>query len=107
MRTIKITIVLLITFTVLGFIRAGADFHIAKALPFCDGEAVSIYSWAGLITAGIFLWLLSGITPSFQFLDITGALGVVQENAYVRLACLGVLLIAITLIVKALKHHSR
>lgn len=55
MRAIKITIVLLIAFTLLAFIRAGADFHIAQILPFCDGE-VSNFSWAGLIMAGIFIW---------------------------------------------------
>ena len=54
----------------------------------------------------IFLWLLSGITSSFQFTDIMDSLDVVNENAYVRLACLGVFLIAITLIVKSLKNHS-
>jgi len=60
MKANKITIVLLITFTVLGFIRAGADFHIAKILPFCDGEpAGSIYPWAGLILVVIFLWGLA------------------------------------------------
>ena len=59
MRAIKITIVLLITFVVLGFIRAGADFHIARILPFCDGEPVGMYAWAGLVMAGIFLWGLA------------------------------------------------
>lgn len=56
MRVIKITVVFLIAVTVLGFIRSGADFHIAKILPFCDGEPVSLYHWAGVIMGGIFLW---------------------------------------------------
>ena len=59
MKAIKITIILLVTFTVLAFIRRGADFHIAKILPFCDGEPVSLFSWAGLIMAGLFLWGLA------------------------------------------------
>ena len=53
-----------------------------------------------------FLWLLGNIIPSFQFTDIMDSLDVVNENAYVRLACLGIFLIAITLIVKSLKNHS-
>ena len=56
MRALKITIVLLITITVIAFIRAGDSFHIASVLPFCDGEPVNIYHWAGLVMAGIFLW---------------------------------------------------
>ena len=56
MKAIQILVVLLLTFTLLNFIRAGADFHIAKIIPFCDGEPVSIYHWAGLIVAVIFCW---------------------------------------------------
>ena len=55
MRALKITIVLLITLTVIAFIRAGDNFHIARVLPFCDGD-INLYDWAGLIMAGIFLW---------------------------------------------------
>ena len=54
----------------------------------------------------IFLWLLSGITPSFQFADIMEYLEVAQQNAYVRLGCLGILLIAITLIIKVLTRNG-
>ena len=56
MKILQILVVLLLTFTFLRFIRAGADFHIAKVLPFCDGEPVGIYHWSGLIMAGIFVW---------------------------------------------------
>ena len=56
MRALKITIVLLITITLIAFIRAGDSFHIARVLPFCDGAPVNIYHWAGLVMAAIFLW---------------------------------------------------
>ena len=56
MRALKITIVLLITMTAIAFIRAAGDsFHIARVLPFCDGD-INLYDWAGLAMAGIFLW---------------------------------------------------
>jgi len=47
-----------------------------------------------------FLWLLKGIEPAFEFEDIMQYLGVLKEERYVRLACLGIVLIAITLIIK-------
>ena len=52
----------------------------------------------------VFLWLLSGIEPSFAFSDIMEVFNVVNENAYVRLACLAAVLIAVTLIVKFLRR---
>ena len=56
MRVIKITIVIVVTIIVWKFIQAGDSFHPARILPFCDGEPVNIYHWAGLVMAAIFLW---------------------------------------------------
>jgi len=53
-----------------------------------------------------FFWLINGVESSFSFESIMEQLHVVQEHKYVRLACLGVLLIAVTVIVKTLKNHS-
>lgn len=49
-----------------------------------------------------FLWLLKGIEPAFQFEDIMQYLGVLHEERYIRLACLGIVLIATILISKVL-----
>ena len=54
----------------------------------------------------LFFWLLNGVEPSFSFENIMEQLRVVQKHKYVRLACLGVLLVAVTIIVKTLKNHS-
>lgn len=53
----------------------------------------------------VFLYGLHGIEPSFVFPDIMKALDVVNDSAYVRLACLAVVLVAITLLVKVLRRH--
>ena len=53
-----------------------------------------------------FFWLLKGIEPSFAFEDIMQYLGVLHEARYIRLACLGIVLITATLIVKSLTNHS-
>ncbi len=53
-----------------------------------------------------FLWLLKGIEPAFQFEDIMRYLGVLQEERYIRLACLGVVLITATLIAKAMMNRK-
>ena len=52
------------------------------------------------LTVGLFLWLLSGIEPSFHFADILHALDVHYHNRYVRLACLGIVLITVLSILK-------
>lgn len=56
MKTLKIVATILIAAAILNFIRAGRTFHLAKVLPFCDGEPVNTYHWAGLIMCGIALW---------------------------------------------------
>lgn len=53
-----------------------------------------------------FFWLLKGIEPSFAFEDIMQHLGVLYQERYIRLACLGIVLITVTLIVKSLRSHS-
>jgi hypothetical protein len=53
-----------------------------------------------------FLWLLKGIEPAFQFEGIMRHLGVLQEERYVRLACLGIVLVAVILIAKVLMKRK-
>jgi len=55
-KTIKIVIIILIGATVLSFVKSGQEFHIAKLLPFCDGEPVNRYHLAGLVMCVIALW---------------------------------------------------
>ena len=54
----------------------------------------------------VFFFLLNGIEPSFEFEDLMQSLGVINENRYVRMACLCVVGIVILLIVKS-RNHSR
>ena len=51
------------------------------------------------------LWLLNGIAPSFEFENLMDTLDVVSGDRYVRLACLGVLLIATILAIKAFGNN--
>ena len=50
------------------------------------------------------LWLLN-VAPSFEFEDLIDALNVVGRDKYVRLACLGVLLLATVLAIKAFGNN--
>ncbi len=59
------------------------------------------------LTLCAFFFLLNGIEPSFEFEDTMRALGVINENRYVRMACLCVIGIVILLIVKSFRNHSR
>ena len=59
------------------------------------------------LLAFVFLWLRSGAAPSFQFVDLVEALGVTDEEGYVRLACLAVVLPAAILIIKAVIRNDR
>ena len=65
----------------------------------------SVFLGAPLVVL-FFFWLLNGVEVSFSFESIMERLHVLQEHKYVRLACLGVLLIAVTIIAKTLKNHS-
>lgn len=50
-RIIYLTLVIVIACTVINFIRRSSDspdFHIARILPFCSGEQVSVFDFAGL-----------------------------------------------------------
>lgn len=40
MKTIKITLIILVAATILVFIRSELAFHIAKILPFCSGDPI-------------------------------------------------------------------
>ncbi len=69
------------------------------------------FRWSAFVgvplVVAVVLFLLNGIEPSFEFEDIMHALQVIQEDRYVRLACLGIVCIAIILIVKLFRNHSR
>jgi hypothetical protein len=58
------------------------------------------------LAALFFFWLLNGVEASFSFESIMERLHVIQQHKYARLACLGVVLVAATIIVKTLKNHS-
>jgi len=54
-----------------------------------------------------FFWLRDGLDASFQFQDVLDYLRVRHEDKYVQLACLAIVLIAVTLIAKAVKRDSK
>jgi hypothetical protein len=54
-----------------------------------------------------FFWLFNGLERSFEFDAILEYLRVSHEDKFVRLACLGTVLIAATLIVKVMRHNSK
>lgn len=59
------------------------------------------------VLAFVFLWLRSGIFPSFRFGDLGETFGVTDEEGYARLACLAVVLAATILIIKAVIRNDR
>jgi hypothetical protein len=56
------------------------------------------------LAIGAILFVLNGIDPSFQFEDVMRALGVTNQNRYVRLACLCVVGIVTILVVKLFRN---
>jgi hypothetical protein len=52
-----------------------------------------------------FFAVLRRIEPSYQFEDIVRYLDVIYEYKYARLVSLGIVIIAVTLIVKSLRNH--
>ena len=66
----------------------------------------SVFVGVPLVVA-VVLFLLNEIEPSFEFEDIMRSLHVIQEERYVRLACLGVVCIAVLLGVRLFRNHSR
>ena len=56
MRTIKLTVIILITISVFTFIKSGRHFNIMQALPFADGDNINIYHWASLILILLTCW---------------------------------------------------
>jgi len=59
------------------------------------------------LTILAFFWLFNGLERSFEFEAILEYLRVRQEDKSVRLACLGMVLIAVTLIAKVMRHNSK
>lgn len=58
-RTIYLTLIVILVCSLVNFIRGGADFHIAKVLPFCSGRPVSLYDWAAVAMFIITVWGLN------------------------------------------------
>ena len=54
-----------------------------------------------------FFAVLHRIEPSYQFEDIMRYLDVIYEDKYARLVSLGIVIIAVTLIMKSLRNHSK
>ncbi len=54
-NVIKVVIVLIITFAILGFIRSGTDFDMRAIIPFFSGRDIGLYDWAGLVLV-VFVW---------------------------------------------------
>ena len=66
----------------------------------------SIFIGIPLVTLAFFA-VLHRIEPSYQFEDIMRYLDVIYEDKYARLVSLGIVLIAVTLIMKSLRNHSK
>jgi len=63
--------------------------------------------WLGVpVIVIVFLWFIGGLDVAFSFLDIASVFGVALTDRYVLLACLGIVLITITLIAKALTKKN-
>lgn len=57
MRSIRLTLILLVAVTVFLFITNGRIFHLSRVLPFCSGGDVNLpYEIGGLIMLGLFVW---------------------------------------------------
>lgn len=59
------------------------------------------------LTAGITLWFISTLDPSCTWSDLCDAVGARNVDLYGRLACLGILLIAVTLCIRILRTPKR
>lgn len=67
MKKIQAVLLMLIIAGLINFVRAGRNFHIAKSLPFCDGEPVNgEYAVAGVILLGLVLWGIGRINRNNQ-----------------------------------------
>lgn len=56
MKTIKLTVIILLAIAVFIFIKSDEHFNIIKGLPFADGDDVNIYHWASLILILLTCW---------------------------------------------------
>jgi Na+/H+ antiporter NhaC len=54
-----------------------------------------------------FFWLRDGVDVSFQVQDVLDYLRIRHQDKYVQLACLGIVLIAVTLIAKTMRRDSK
>ena len=55
MKIIKVTLIILITASILVFVKSGMVFHIAKVLPFCSGNPIEMgYELGGLAILVLF-----------------------------------------------------
>ncbi len=56
MKTIKVTLIILVATTALVFVRSGLVFHIAKSLPFCSGQPIEWdYALGALVILVLFV----------------------------------------------------
>ncbi len=55
MKCIKLTITLAIGIFLIQFVRQGESFHVARCLPFCDGE-ITLYDYGALACILIFIF---------------------------------------------------
>lgn len=54
-----------------------------------------------------FFWLRDGVEASFRFQDVLDYLRIRHEDKYVQVACLAIVLIAVTLITKIMRRDSK
>lgn len=57
MKKIQVLLLILIFAGLINFVREGRTFHMAKVLPFCDGQPIHAeYAVAGILFLGLILW---------------------------------------------------
>jgi len=56
MRAALVIVIVILTLTVVRWIRAGDDFPLGRALPFMNGEFNPLYDFGALGMVVIFIW---------------------------------------------------
>jgi len=56
MTAAKIIAIIIVTFALIGFVRGGETFHIAKALPFCSGGRPGLYDFTAGGLIAVMFW---------------------------------------------------
>jgi hypothetical protein len=56
MKTIRLTLIMLVAIAFYLSIKAGHSFNIVQALPFAEGENINIYHFGSLAVVLITLW---------------------------------------------------